>query len=145
MTRPAAGVIRRPLPTGLARFHAAQSRVYPRVVHEIRTGHKRSHWMWFVFPQLAGLARSETALYFGITGRREARAYLNDPALSRRLYQCTVGVLNHRHLMFGYPDDLKLRSCMTLFAQVAQDPTVLNAVLTKFYGGPDQATLDLLS
>jgi uncharacterized protein (DUF1810 family) len=128
----------------LQRFHAAQEGVYPRVLGEIRAGDKRSHWMWFVFPQIAGLGRTATAQRYAITGRDEARAYLDDPVLGPRLLECAAGVLTHAHQMFDFPDDLKLRSSMTLFAQVADDPAPFEAVLAKFFDGPDQKTLDLL-
>ena len=129
----------------LQRFHAAQEGVYARVLGEIRAGDKRSHWMWFVFPQIAGLGRTATAQRYAISGRDEARAYLGDPVLGPRLLECTAGVLALDHQMFGFPDDLKLRSSMTLFAQVADDPAPFEAVLAKFYDGPDQKTLDRLN
>ena len=128
----------------LQRFLAAQAGVYPRVLGEIRAGDKRSHWMWFVFPQVAGLGFSPAAQRYAITGRDEARAYLGDPVLGPRLLECAAGVLARDHLMFDFPDDLKLRSSMTLFAQVADDPAPFEAVLAKFYDGADQRTLDLL-
>jgi uncharacterized protein (DUF1810 family) len=130
----------------LARFHHAHERTYRRALQEIRRSEKTSHWMWFIFPQLRGLAKSETAQAFGIADRAEAETYLSDPILRLRLYECTTAVLGHDRLMFGYPDDAKLRSCMTLFREVAADPALPNAVLAKFYGGrPDQLTLDLLA
>ena len=132
--------------TGLARFRAAQNKNYPRVLREIRAGQKQTHWMWYVFPQLVGLAKSETACYFGIADRAEAEAYLADPLLRIRLFECTVGIFGHDQLMLGYPDNHKLRSCMTLFREVAADPALPNAVLDKFFGGAaDQNTLDLLA
>lgn len=132
-------------PTSVARFRLAQNRVYPRVLREISAGNKESHWMWFIFPQLRGLAKSDTARYYGIADRAEAVAYMNDPALRARLAECVTGVLRHDRLMFGHPDNHKLRACMTLFAQVAEDATLLNRVLEKFYKGPDPLTLDLLA
>jgi uncharacterized protein (DUF1810 family) len=128
----------------LQRFHAAQEGAYPRVLGEIRAGAKRSHWMWFIFPQIAGLGSSPTAQRYAISGRAEARAYLDDPVLGARLRECTAGVLALEHQMFDFPDDLKLRSSMTLFAQVADDPAPFEAVLAKFYDSPDRRTLDLL-
>jgi uncharacterized protein (DUF1810 family) len=128
----------------LQRFHDAQASVYPRVLSEIRAGDKRSHWMWFVFPQVAGLGFSTAAQRYAITGRDEARAYLADPVLGPRLLECAAAVLAHDYQMFHFPDDLKLRSSMTLFAQVADDPAPFEAVLVKFFDGPDQRTLDLL-
>jgi uncharacterized protein (DUF1810 family) len=128
----------------LQRFHAAQEGVYPRVLAEIRAGDKRSHWMWFVFPQVAGLGRTATAQLYAITGRAEARAYLDDPVLGPRLLECAAAVLALDHQMFDFPDDLKLRSSMTLFALVADDPAPFEAVLAKFYDGPDQRTRELV-
>jgi uncharacterized protein (DUF1810 family) len=128
----------------LQRFRDAQDRVYATVRQEIEAGDKRSHWMWFVFPQLAGLGRSATAGRYAISGPDEARAYLGDPVLGPRLLECTDGVGKLDHLMFGFPDDLKLRSSMTLFAQVADDPAPFTAVLRKFFDGPDPRTLELL-
>jgi len=139
-TRPA------PQVTGLARFHAAQSRVYPQVVQEIRSGDKKTHWMWFIFPQLRGLARSDIARRFGIADRDEAVAYLDNQTLRVRLAECTMGVLGHKRLMFPYPDDQKLHACMTLFREVAADTALPDAVLAKFYAGKlHQDTLDLLA
>ena len=130
--------------TDLQRFRDAQERVYPAVLGEIQAGDKRSHWMWFIFPQVAGLGSSPTAQHYAISGREEARTYLDDPVLGARLLECTQAVLRHDRQMFGYPDDLKLRSSMTLFAQVAGDPEPFEAVLAKFYDGPDERTLELL-
>jgi uncharacterized protein (DUF1810 family) len=129
----------------LQRFRAAQEGAYPRIRSEIRAGDKRSHWMWFVFPQIAGLGSSPTAQLYAIRGRDEARAFLDDPILGPRLLECTAGVLANERQMFDFPDDLKLRSSMTLFAQVADDPAPFEAVLAKFFDGPDQRTLDLLT
>lgn len=134
-----------PGPDSLKRFHIADG-TYGRAYREIRTGHKTGHWMWFVFPQLRALAKSDTARYFGIADLAEARAYVNDPALRRRLAECTIAVLGHRRLMFEHPDNHKLRACMTLFAKVVEDPTLPMAVLEKFYAGmQDQLTLDVLA
>jgi uncharacterized protein (DUF1810 family) len=126
------------------RFREAQDRTYDTVLGEIRAGDKRSHWMWFIFPQVKGLGRSATAERYGIGGREEARAYLDDPVLGPRLLECTNAVLAHDHLMFDFPDDLKLRSSMTLFAQVADDAEPFEAVTRKFFDGPDPRTLELL-
>ena len=134
--------------TGLGRFHAAHSRdnAYRRAFREIQQGRKRTHWMWFVFPQLRALAKSETARFYGIADRAEAIAYIDDPVLRMRLGECTTAILGHRRLMLTHPDNHKLRSCMTLFAQVTADPTLPNAVLAKFFDGkPDQLTLDVLA
>lgn len=119
---------------------------YTRIVREITKGIKQTHWMWYVFPQLRALAKSETALYYGIGDQDEARRYLGDVQLRARLGECTLGILRQRRLMFNETDSRKLQACMTLFRSVAADPSLPNAVLTKFYGGmPDQRTLDFLS
>ena len=123
---------------------AAQDGVYERALAEIVAGDKRSHWMWFIFPQIGGLGRSATAERYAITGRAEAAAYLAHPVLGPRLRECTQSVLSHRTQFFPFPDDLKLRSCMTLFAQVADDPAPFRAVIDRFYDGEDQRTVDLL-
>lgn len=130
----------------IRRFLDAQRVHYPKIVREIRQGRKRTHWMWYVFPQLSRLAKSETSRYYGIADQAEALDYLNDPTLRLRLAECTMGVLSHDKLMLPPPDDRKLQACMTLFRTVAADPTLPNAVLDKFYGGrPDQRTLDILA
>ena len=108
-----------------------------------------SHWMWFIFPQIRGLGRSPTALEYAISGLDEARAYLAHPVLGPRLKECTQLVLlvQNRPLaqIFGSPDDMKFRSCMTLFAQVSPDDDVFNRALQKYFRGvPDQLTLDRL-
>lgn len=139
-------LMKRATATSVTRFLDAQSGAYPRIVREITTARKRTHWMWFVFPQLKALAKSETAHYYGIADRAEAVAYLDDPTLRARLAECTLGVLAHPKLMLTYPDNHKLRSCMTLFSRAAVDPTLANAVLAKFFDGkPDQLTLDVLA
>jgi uncharacterized protein (DUF1810 family) len=132
-------------PTGVSRFTFAQQGKYPQILREIRQGVKRTHWMWYVFPQLRALAKSETARYYGLADRDEALAYLDNPVLRLRLAECSMAVLQHRRLMFSDIDRRKLQACMTLFAQVVKDPSIPNAVLTKFYGGPDQRTLDVLN
>lgn len=132
----------------LKRFHVAQAQrgIYNRARSEIMAGRKRSHWMWFVFPQLSALAKSETAQYYGITDKAEAAAYIDDPVLRTRLAECTMGVLSHRRLMFSHPDNGKLQASMTLFRTVVADPALPNAVLSKFYDGkPHQLTLDVLA
>lgn len=122
------------------RFIRAQDAVYPEVLAELRAGEKRTHWMWFVFPQLKVLGRSMTARRFGIEDIGEARAYLADPVVGRRLLECTriVNGLRDRgaHEIFGSPDDLKFRSSMTLFARAAgADGEDFRQALEKFYGG----------
>lgn len=134
---------------GLERFVEAQDPVIDRVMEELRRGRKTSHWMWFVFPQLKGLGRSPTAQLYGIDGLAEAQAYARHPILGPRLRECTEIVNglpgNDAHAVLGSPDDLKLRSSMTLFARAAEDPTPYVAALDKYFDGmPDRATLDLL-
>jgi uncharacterized protein (DUF1810 family) len=130
----------------LQRFVEAQERVYGDVLAELRAGRKTSHWMWFVFPQLAGLGRSETARHYAIRDLAEARDYLQHPVLGPRLRECAgiVGDLptTDAVAVFGSIDALKLRSSMTLFAQVEAEPFA--AVLDRFFDGPDSRTLELL-
>jgi uncharacterized protein (DUF1810 family) len=128
----------------LQRFVCGQDGVYPSALAEITAGHKRSHWMWFVFPQLAGLGSSPAARQYAISGLDEAREYLRHDVLGPRLLESTRAVLLHRQQFFPYPDDLKLRSSMTLFARAAEDPAPFEAVLQRFYDGPDERTLELL-
>jgi uncharacterized protein (DUF1810 family) len=135
--------------TGLERFVEAQDPIYDAVVAELSAGRKRTHWMWFVFPQLKGLGRSGTALHYGIDGRAEAEAYWRHDLLRARLSECTRLVLTHpdesAHAIFGSPDDLKLKSCMTLFETVAQGEPAFASVLDHFYTGErDHTTLTLL-
>ncbi|MCK0174090.1 MULTISPECIES: DUF1810 domain-containing protein [Mycobacteriaceae] len=130
-----------PDPFDLQRFRDAQDPVYETVLTELREGRKRSHWMWFVFPQLRGLGHSPTAVHYGIGSRAEAQAYLADPVLGGRLRECTGLVLavegRSAGEIFGSPDDLKLRSSMTLFARCAEDGGRFRAVLDKFYDGAE--------
>jgi uncharacterized protein (DUF1810 family) len=133
----------------LERFVTAQVPVYAQVCAELAAGRKQTHWMWFVFPQLRALGRSATARFFGLEGADEAAAYWAHPLLSQRLRQCAQLVLavgdRSAHDIFGSPDDLKLRSCMTLFEAVAPGEPVFSDVLLRFYEGlRDPATLDLL-
>jgi uncharacterized protein (DUF1810 family) len=139
-----------PDPYDLERFVAAQDGVIDRVRAELRQGRKTSHWMWFVFPQVAGLGSSPTARAYALSGLDEARAYLAHPVLGPRLQECAelVAAVQGRTAaeIFGYPDDLKLRSSMTLFARAADDNAEFVAVLDKFYGGEeDPATLARLT
>jgi len=135
-------------PFDLARFVTAQEPVYATVLDELRAGAKRSHWIWFIFPQLRGLGRSSTAQHFGIASRDEATAYLAHPVLGSRLRECAGLLCEHAGRsatqILGYPDDLKVRSSMTLFNHVGHDP-VFGQVLDAFYDGRDDpATLELL-
>ena len=134
----------------LQRFLDAQEGVYDTVLSELRAGRKSSHWIWFIFPQIAGLGHSEMARQFAITSLDEAKAYLRHPILGPRLRACTQLVLevNGRSAeeIFGYPDHLKFRSCMTLFLTAAPDHTLFNDALIKYFDGkPDQLTLDILA
>lgn len=135
-------------PYDLQRFVSAQDRVYATVLAELRAGAKRTHWIWFVFPQLRGLGRSATAHRYGIASADEARAYLAHPVLGARLRECAELLLAHQGRsatdIFGYPDDLKVRSSMTLFARAGTDDTVFGAVLDAFYDGEDPVTVELL-
>jgi uncharacterized protein (DUF1810 family) len=133
----------------LERFVAAQEGVYPRALAELSQGRKASHWMWFVFPQIAGLGRSATARFYAIGSAAEARAYLAHPLLGPRLRACAEAVLVHRdrgaEAILGAVDALKLRSSMTLFEAAAEDPAPFAAVLDGFFAGErDAATLGLL-
>lgn len=133
----------------LERFVRAQDPVYPAVLAELGAGRKRTHWMWFVFPQLAGLGRSSTAQHYAISGLAEARAYLAHPVLGPRLRECAQLALRHADrapdAIFAYPDDLKFHSSMTLFAVADPDDPVFAACLDRFFAGVrDAATLDLL-
>ena len=137
-------------PFNLERFVDAQAPVFETVLAELRAGRKRTHWMWFVFPQLAGLGRSSTARFYGIRSVDEARAYLAHPVLGPRLDLCTRIVLASEapslHALFGSPDNLKFRSCMTLFAQMvdARD-NLFRQALDRWCGGqPDERTLALI-
>jgi uncharacterized protein (DUF1810 family) len=133
-------------PFTLQRFVEAQAGVYEQVVEELRAGRKRSHWMWFIFPQIAGLGASEMARRFAISGREEAAAYLRHEVLGVRLRDCAelVNAVAGKTVeqIFGYPDDLKFRSSMTLFATVAGGERVFKEALERYFGGePDSATL----
>ena len=137
-------------PHDLQRFIGAQNQVYGRVLAELAAGEKASHWMWFVFPQLRGLGRSTTAQHFGIASKAEAEAYWRHPLLGARLKECSELVLAVEHRsarqIFGSPDDLKFRSSMTLFEQVAPDATVFGRALDKYCDGSrDPGTLELLA
>jgi len=133
----------------LQRFVDAQKPVIDRVLAELRSGQKRSHWMWFVFPQIAGLGFSQMAQRFAIGSLDEAKAYVAHPVLGARLRECTGAVLaiegRSIHAILGSPDDMKFRSSMTLFAKAAPDCALFEDALERYFGGePDQKTLDLL-
>jgi uncharacterized protein (DUF1810 family) len=137
------------MPHDLTRFTAAQDPLLDTVRAELAAGAKRTHWMWFVFPQLTALGRSPTAQHYGIADLAEARAYLADPVLGPRLVELT-GIVNGvqgrtAHQIFGSPDDLKFRSSMTLFAQADPREPAFREALAKYYDGePDPRTLEVL-
>jgi uncharacterized protein (DUF1810 family) len=137
-------------PHGLRRFVDAQEGVYERALGEIRAGEKRTHWMWFIFPQVDGLGWSATARRYAIRGRAMAGAYLAHPVLGPRLEACAEALLGVQGRtaseVFGWPDDLKLRSSMTLFAEVAGPGSVFERVLERFCDGDrDERTLEILA
>ncbi len=134
----------------LSRFLEAQKNSYDTALREIKAGRKRSHWMWYIFPQIQGLGYSAMAQHYAIRDLDEARKYLQHPLLGPRLIEISEALLaleesDPRRVM-GSPDDLKLRSCMTLFQSAAPEQSVFGKVLDKFYGGrPDGRTLEILS
>lgn len=130
----------------LERFVQAQQPVYAQVIEELQIGRKRSHWMWFIFPQIKGLGRSEMAKHYAISSKDEAAAYLDHPVLGPRLEQCAQLVLAIRgkslNEIFGDPDDMKFHSSMTLFASVAGPVSVFQSCLNQYCGNqPDPATV----
>jgi uncharacterized protein (DUF1810 family) len=133
----------------LERFVTAQRSYYKTALHEIQNGQKRSHWMWFIFPQIAGLGYSETAQYYAIQDLEEARDFLNDDTLGKNLIEISEALLHVKSddatKVMGWPDDMKLRSSMTLFALAKPECEVFQKVLDKFFGGErDQRTIELL-
>jgi len=133
----------------LKRFVDAQNRWFERACRELSEGHKQSHWMWFIFPQLRGLGSSAMANRYGISSRQEAEAYLGDPILGPRLTHCTQLVMlvegHSIEQIFGNPDDLKFRSSMTLFANTAAENKIFKDALQKYFGGKqDQLTINRL-
>jgi len=133
----------------LERFVEAQQGAYDQALAELQAGRKRSHWMWFIFPQIAGLGQSAMARKYAIASGDEAAAYLAHPVLGQRLRTCASAVAAHGELdadaIFDYPDNLKFHSSMTLFADVAPDEAVFQICLDQFFGGePDPATLERL-
>lgn len=136
-------------PFNLARFVEAQERDYDRALSELKAGRKRSHWMWYVFPQLEGLGSSPTSRYFAVRNADEAAAYLAHPILGPRLVQVSEAVLHlegrSANDVFGFPDDMKLRSSATLFASVSPEGSVFHRILEKYFDArADDRTLDLL-
>jgi len=132
----------------LERFVEAQKHSYSAALSEIKSGRKRSHWMWYIFPQIKGLGYSSTAQYYAIQSREEAEAYLKHPALGKRLVEISEELLrlksSNAREVFGYPDDMKLKSSMTLFFLVSGE-TIFRQVIDKFFGGEmDERTKELL-
>ena len=133
----------------LERFVTAQAQIYPRVMAELKAGCKQSHWMWFIFPQIAGLGHSTMAQMYAVASLDEARAYLAHPLLGARLRECCQAVMTVEgktaHEIFGSPDDVKFRSCLTLFAQAAPNETLFTDLLDKYFDGEaDELTLQKL-
>ena len=133
----------------LRRFISAQKQDYLTALEEIRRGRKRSHWMWYIFPQLRGLGMSSTSYFYGIENLEEAKAFLDDPFLGKNLIEISEALLSldnsDARSVMGSPDDLKLRSSMTLFSLAAPEEPVFKKVLEKFYRGvQDPATLRIL-
>ena len=129
---------------GLERFVRAQDGVYEQACAELRSGRKRTHWMWFIFPQIKGLGSSEMAVRFAISSIEEAKAYLEHPVLGERLRECARIVVavegRTAEEIFGYPDDLKFRSSMTLFAkaaEISEEELVFSQALDKYFGGKE--------
>ncbi len=136
-------------PFKLQRFVSAQEPVYDMVLAELRRGQKRTHWMWFIFPQLAGLGYSATSQHYAIKSKTEAHAYLSHPILGSRLVACAETVLGIQGrsaaAIFGAPDDMKLHSSMTLFDAITAPESVFAQVLAHYFGNkPDNKTLALL-
>ena len=133
----------------LSRFVKAQQYDYDQALREIRSGRKRSHWMWYIFPQIQGLGFSSTAQYYAIRDLQEAKDYLAHPVLGPRLREISSALLSldglSAHEIFGFPDDLKLRSCMTLFRLADLEDSLFEQVLEKYYDGiPDSKTVDIV-
>lgn len=132
------------------RFIAVHNKSYDTALTEIRSGRKHSHWMWYIFPQLKGLGHSQTAQYYAIENLAEATAYLQHPLLGKNLVRISKALFELEqktaHEIFGTPDDLKLRSCMTLFAQVSDTHPIFRRIIDKYFcGKPDPVTLELLN
>ena len=136
-------------PFNLGRFLVAQDSVFEEVLSELRDGRKRTHWMWFVFPQIRGLGHSPMSERFAIASLQEAKAYLAHPILESRLRECTqlVNAVEGRSIsqIFGNPDDMKFRSCMTLFAHATSDNRIFHDALQKYFAGKrDPTTMELI-
>jgi uncharacterized protein (DUF1810 family) len=136
-------------PYDLERFVQAQERDYSQALSEVRRGRKVSHWMWYIFPQFEGLGSSWTSRRYSVKSVEEAKAYLNHPVLGPRLVECARAVVDVQGRsaleIFGSPDDMKLRSCATLFASVSPQGSVFHEIIDKYFGGqPDERTLRLI-
>ncbi|MDA0745352.1 MAG: DUF1810 domain-containing protein [bacterium] len=137
-------------PFRLSRFVEAQRNTYSQALAELRRGRKESHWMWFIFPQIDGLGRSTTAKHYAIKSKEEAVAYLNHSTLGARLLECCNTILEIRDRsaseIFGFPDDMKLRSCVTLFAAMDDGDSVFTRVLDRYFDGEvDLRTIEILN
>ena len=134
--------------TSLTRFLSAQQNIYPQVVKELQSGKKTSHWVWFIFPQIEGLGSSSTAKYYSIKTIEEAREYWMHLILGKRLLECANIILETQNKtadeIFGYPDTMKLRSCMTLFNFIAPEQKVFADVLKKYFNSKEDETLSIL-
>lgn len=133
----------------LTRFLSAQQNIYPQVLKELQSGKKTTHWMWFIFPQIEGLGHSSTAKYYSIKNIEEANEYLAHPVLGKRLLECSNVLLNidakTADEIFGFPDNMKLRSCMTLFKYVAPEQRVFADVVKKYFNAQhDEQTVSIL-
>ena len=135
---------------GIERFMDAQNKIWPTPLEEIKNGRKRSHWMWYIFPQISGLGNSETSRYYALTDLKEAQIFFDHPILGRRLIELCEALLNLETtsvlMVFGSPDNLKLHSSLTLFAKLPQTNPIFEKLLQKFFlGKKDKITLDLIS
>ena len=136
-------------PLQLNRFIDAHLRDYPNALSEVKIGRKQSHWMWYIFPQIAGLGSTEISNYYAIQNIEEAKAYMEEPLLRAHLLEISEALLeletNDANRIFGFPDDMKLKSSMTLFAEACPQEEVFQKVLDKFFNGiKDQKTVNLL-
>ena len=136
-------------PHNLNRFISAQDKVYETVIKELKNGKKQTHWMWYIFPQIDGLGTSATSRHYAIKSIEEAQQYLNHPVLGKRLLECAeiVIALEGKSIseIFGFPDDLKLKSSMTLFAHIAKPGSIFARIIDKYFEGEkDVKTLDIL-
>lgn len=134
----------------LSRFVNAQTTTYDQALEEIRSGKKRSHWIWYIFPQLKGLGMSQTSEFYGIEDLEEAKAYLSDPVLGQRLKEITTALAElpeyDPEKVLGYPDNLKVRSCMTLFHAADPDEKLFQLILDKYFDGQkDPKTIEMLN